>query len=197
MTAVPPADAEIPERHPQSPAPGSAIGAHNPNCLGCGPRHATGLHLEVVAGEGLSVHARYEVTEHHQGAPGLAHGGVLAVAMDEVLGAANWMLRVPAVTGRLETDFVAPVPVGTVLEITARIVGKSGRKVYTEGEAVVWGTGNVAVRSRGLFIQVPLEHFISHGRAEDVQAAIRERGSVTRPQAGQQSLESGNLEIGP
>ena len=53
------------------------------------------------------------VTEHHQGAPGQAHGGLLATAFDETMGFLLWVVGRPAVTARLETDYVLPVPVGS------------------------------------------------------------------------------------
>ena len=54
-----------------------------------------------------------EVGDYHQGAPGLAHGGIIATAMDEAMGALNRLLLVPVVTVHLEVDYVRPVPVGS------------------------------------------------------------------------------------
>ena len=127
-----PEGALIPERHPKAPAVGSKIPSHFGHCFGCGELHPTGLHLVAYAGQGMDVAAEFIVTENHQGAPGLAHGGLLSLAFDEALGKLMWLLRAPAVTGRLETDFLKPVPVGSTLHITAQITGQEGRKVYTE-----------------------------------------------------------------
>jgi acyl-coenzyme A thioesterase PaaI-like protein len=134
--------------------------------------------MRVFAGTDLSVVGEFTVTEHHQGAPGLAHGGLLAAAFDEVLGALNWLLAHPAVTARLETDFRRPVPVGSVLRIDARITGAKGRKVWTSAVGRLTGPdGPVAVTAAALFVQVPLEHFRDHGSAEHVAAAIEDRAS--------------------
>jgi acyl-coenzyme A thioesterase PaaI-like protein len=99
------------------------------------------------------------VSELHQGAPGLAHGGVLAAAFDEALGAAAELAHQPLVTVRLECDFHKPVPVGATLHITARCTGVDGRKVYTAGAARLGPDGPVAARAAGLFLAVPPEHF--------------------------------------
>jgi len=132
--------------------------------------------MQIFAQEGLGVSAEFEVTEHHQGAPGLAHGGLLAAAFDEALGSLSWLIRVPAVTARLETDFKAPVPVGRVVHIDAQIVGVAGRKVYTHAIGRLDGPdGQVVLTSGGLFIQVPLGHFQEHGRPEDVERIVKER----------------------
>jgi acyl-coenzyme A thioesterase PaaI-like protein len=116
---------------------------------------------------------RFLVTEEHQGAAGLIHGGVLAAAFDEVLGAANWLLMAPAVTGRLEVDFRKPVPVGESVEIRARIDSVEGRKVFTSGVGV-FADGTTVAEAAGLFIQVPLEHFARHGRRQDVAAVAKD-----------------------
>lgn len=131
--------------------------------------------MQVTVGEGVTMHGEFTVTENHQGAPGLAHGGLLGCAFDEALGSLTWLLRRPMVTGRLETDFLRPVPVGSTLHITARCLGISGRKIYTQAVGRLGGGGGpTAVRARALFIEVSLEHFREFGRAEDVAAAIQE-----------------------
>ena len=104
----PPAEAVLPPRHPDAPEPGAGLGTHYAQCFGCGEDRPEGLHLRIEAGQGVSVAAKFEVAPAHQGAPGLIHGGLLATAFDEVMGSVSWMLRIPAVTGRLETDFVKP-----------------------------------------------------------------------------------------
>ena len=174
--AAPPPEAHLPERHPDAIPVGEMMPAHYDQCYGCGREHPGGLRLQVVAGD-LSIHATFEVTDAHQGAPGLAHGGLLATAFDEALGALNWLLMAPAVTARLETDFRKPVPVGSVLHIDAEIVGISGRKVYTRGVARIGLEGPVALTARAMFVQVGLEHFIEHGDAEVVRSQALRRGA--------------------
>jgi acyl-coenzyme A thioesterase PaaI-like protein len=173
-----PAGAQLPQRHPDAPAPGEPLPSHYDHCFTCGPAHPTGLHMRILADEGISVRASFTVTDDHQGAPGLAHGGVLASAVDETLGAVGWLLRVPMVTARLETSFVRPVPVGSVLNMVARCDGISHRRVYLSAEGTL-ADGVVAIRSRALFVQVPLQHFAEHGRRAELDKAI-ERPEVQR-----------------
>lgn len=189
LPTTPPPDAVLPERNPNAPAPGQPIPSHYALCYGCGTDHETGLHLAVVAGEGLSLTGRFTVTEHHQGAPGLAHGGLLSAAFDDALGSLNWLLTAPAVTARLETDFRRPVPVGSTLFIEAEVVGVKGRKVFTRATGRLDAPdGPVALTAAALFIQVPLEHFTTHGRPEDVERAREDR-------AVRRSVD--NLEVNP
>ncbi|MCX9190738.1 thioesterase [Carbonactinospora thermoautotrophica] len=177
-TSVLPPEAVVPEPHPDAPPPGAKLGSHYSRCFGCGRDHPTGLHMELTVGEGLSVDARFTVTENHQGAPGLAHGGLLAAAFDEALGSITWLLRRPAVTARLETDFLRPVPVDSTLYLHAKCDGVAGRKIYLSAEGRLDALdGPVAVRAHAIFVTVTLEHFTTHGRPEDV-AAARESGDV-------------------
>lgn len=144
------------------------MGQHYQHCFGCGDLHPTGLHLQVTAGEGVTVSAEFTVTDHHQGAPGLAHGGLLATAFDEAMGFLLWLGGAPAVTGRLETDYLLPVPVGTTLVMHCECLGVQRRKVYVRGVGRLGSAdGPIAVRAAGLFITVPLEHFSRHVRPGD------------------------------
>jgi len=172
----PPHGAVLPQRGDAAPAPGSIIPSHFRWCYGCGSDHPSGLHMQLNAGNGLSTEGSFLVTDMHQGAPGLAHGGLLTTAMDEVLGSLNWLLGKPAVTAHLECDFRRPVPVGTELSMRARVDGALGRRVYMSGEALIGA--RVAVSARAVFVQVPIEHFLEHGSSEQVEQAVidRDRG---------------------
>ncbi|NJQ01990.1 PaaI family thioesterase [Streptomyces zingiberis] len=176
---TPPADAVAPARHSGAPAPGEPLGSHYDHCFGCGGKQPHGLHLEIRAGEGVSATAVLTVREEHQGAPGLAHGGVLAAALDETLGALGWMLRTIAVTGRLETDFVRPVPVGTELHLRAEVTAVHGRKIYATAAGRAGGPeGPLAVRAAALFVAVEVEHFTENGRDEEIRAAMADPDQV-------------------
>jgi len=166
-STVPPEGAEIPPRHPKAPEPGTMIPSHFGHCFGCGELHPTGLHLVAHAGEGQNLTAVFTVTENHQGAPGLAHGGLLSLAFDEALGKLMWLLRAPAVTARLETDFLRPVPMGSTLHISARITGQVSRKVYCEAEGRLNSVdGELAVKAAALFVIVPMNHFLDNAPKE-------------------------------
>ncbi|MFE9972834.1 PaaI family thioesterase [Streptomyces hirsutus] len=183
-TLHPPADAIPPVRHPDAPAPGELLGAHYDQCFGCGGQQPHGLHIEARAGEGVSVTASFTVRPVHQGAPGLAHGGVLASALDETLGALSWLLRTIAVTGRLETDYVRPVPVDATLHLEAEVTAVAGRKIYSTATGRIGGPdGPVAVRADALFVEVKIDHFVDHGREEEIQAAMDDPDQVRRARA--------------
>lgn len=162
-----PVGALVPERHPLAPPIGSKIPSHFGHCFGCGELHPTGLHLVAYAGAGADITAQFTVTENHQGAPGLAHGGILSLAFDEALGKLMWLLRAPAVTARLETDFLMPVPIGSTLHISAKITGQVNRKVYMSAEGRLSSVdGPVVVKAAALYVIVPMEHFLNSAPKE-------------------------------
>ena len=173
-STIPPDGAIIPERHPEAPATGSKIPSHFAHCFGCGEKHPTGLHLVAHVGNGMDITAEFVVSENHQGAPGLAHGGLLSLAFDEALGKLVWLLRAPAVTARLETDFIKPVPMGSKLFITAEITGQVNRKVYCSAVGRLNSPdGEIAVRAAALYVIVPMTHFLQNAPADYLQAIAK------------------------
>jgi len=173
-STTPPEGSIIPPRHPEAPANGSRIPSHFAHCFGCGEKHPTGLHLVAHVGNEMNITAEFVVSENHQGAPGLAHGGLLSLAFDEALGKLMWLLRAPAVTARLETDFLKPVPMGSKLFISAEITGQVSRKVYCSAVGRLNSPdGEIAVRAAALFVIVPMSHFLQNAPAEYLEAIAK------------------------
>lgn len=171
-SSLPPEDAVLPALHAGAPRPGEALPMHYAYCIGCGDKVPNGLRMTHVAGEGLQIISRFTVGEGHQGAPGLAHGGLLTLAFDEALGALNYLLGTPAVTARLDMEFLRPVPVGSVLEIHSQITGVSGRKIYKAAVGhIADDAASPVLRAQALFIEVPVSHFSTYG-APDVLAKL-------------------------
>lgn len=172
-----------------APAPGTVLGQHYNRCYGCGEAAPSGLRMTFRVGEGVSVVSQFVVTDEHEGAAGLAHGGLLAAALDETQATLLWVLRVPAVTVRLETDYLAPVPVGSTVRIEATCLGVSDRKIFTAAEGHLISPddetlpdesnkGVLAMRAAALFVAVPVEHFTAFGRPDLVEASMNRRVEV-------------------
>jgi acyl-coenzyme A thioesterase PaaI-like protein len=173
-STTPPEGSIIPPRHPEAPATGSKIPSHFAHCFGCGEKHPTGLHLVAHVGNAMDITAEFVVSENHQGAPGLAHGGLLSLAFDEALGKLMWLLRAPAVTARLETDFLKPVPMGSTLYISAEITGQVSRKVYCSAVGRLNSPdGEIVVRAAALYVIVPMSHFLQNAPADYLEAIAK------------------------
>jgi acyl-coenzyme A thioesterase PaaI-like protein len=144
-------------------------------CFGCGDVPG-GLRMPIVTGPGRTITATWTVQPHHQGAVGLAHGGAIAAAFDEVLGAVQIHFGETAVTASLTTEFRLPVPVGSVVHLLARPEQREGRKMRVVGEARLGGPdGPVAARAEGLFVVVGEEHFARFGAAQEHTAVPLDR----------------------
>ncbi len=89
------------------------------HCFGCGPLNEEGLQLKFVPGPEGSV-AELVVPERFQSWSGMAHGGVVALLLDEAVGWAAWHAGHPGVTGRLQVSFRRPLKLGEAV----RVVGK-------------------------------------------------------------------------
>jgi acyl-coenzyme A thioesterase PaaI-like protein len=89
----------------------------------------------VVRHEGDEVVADLTLRRAFEGAPGRAHGGIVAAAFDDVTGFVIGQLKEPAFTGELTVRYLAPVPVDEPLEMRARLDGRERRKLFISAEA--------------------------------------------------------------
>src|SRR4249919_2105978 len=87
-----------------------------------------------------------------EGAPGRAHGGIVAAAFDDVTGFVIGTLQEPAFTGELTVRYVAPVPVDQPLVMRARLDGRERRKLFISGE--VRAGDQVVATCRAIYITV-------------------------------------------
>jgi acyl-coenzyme A thioesterase PaaI-like protein len=119
-------------------------------CFGCSPTNAAGLQLRFRREGGL-VCAQYRIPDRFHGAPGIAHGGIVATILDEVsCAAAVFVGDRFVVTGELTVRYEHPVPVDTVLDLEAALVSTAHPR-YAEIEARVRQGETTLARSTGKF----------------------------------------------
>jgi len=97
--------------------------------------------------EPVEVVARCTFTASHAGSPGRVHGGVAALALDEVTGVAVRAAGASGMTVHLEVSLKGPVPLDRPVEIRGRYTRGEGRKAWATGEIVVDGTAVVTAES--------------------------------------------------
>ena len=90
------------------------------HCFGCGPLNEEGLRLKFEPGPDGSV-AEYLVPERFQSWAGMAHGGIVALMLDEAVGWAAWHAGHPGVTGRLQVSYRRPLKLGEHVRIAGRV----------------------------------------------------------------------------
>jgi acyl-coenzyme A thioesterase PaaI-like protein len=102
--------------------------------------------------QGEDIVAEVVLRRAFEGAPGRAHGGIVAAAFDDVTGFVIAQIREPAFTGELTVRYLAPVPVDEPLELRARLDGRERRKLFISGEARA--RGEVIATCRAIYITV-------------------------------------------
>ncbi|MEO8228196.1 MAG: PaaI family thioesterase [Chloroflexota bacterium] len=174
----------------------TAIGAASPtipsfefephNCFACGSLNEHGLQLDLHLGDGRSW-TELELPARFEGWVGIAHGGILATLLDEVMAWAlvaqdNW-----GVTARLAVDFRRPVPIGQPIRAEGWIVRTRRRLVDTAGQ-VVGSDGTILARAEAVYLAVDEVRkrelqarygYRMRAARDDTQAADRGAGAAT------------------
>jgi acyl-coenzyme A thioesterase PaaI-like protein len=137
------------------PADGDSMD-HFPDCVVSGRANPMGIAIEVHR-DGDDAVARVTLGAAFEGAPGRAHGGIVAAVFDDTMGFVLSMERTPAFTGRLSVSYRAPTPVGEPLEFRCRLAERTDRKLLITGEAR--HGDQLVAEAEGLFISIPIERF--------------------------------------
>jgi uncharacterized protein (TIGR00369 family) len=122
--------------------------ATNPALGSCNP-----IAPEVVVeqGDAGSVRGTVRFGLAHIGPPGLAHGGVIASVLDQVLGIATQVAGHPGMTVELTVRFRRPTPIEQVLAFEARHVETTGRRTQAWG-AIYDSQGDLAAEATATFV---------------------------------------------
>lgn len=118
------------------------------HCYGCGRLNPDGLQLKT-RWEGDEAVARFVPREYHIAVPGFVYGGLIAslvdchaigtaaAAVERAAGREIGAVEAPRfVTASLKIDFLKPTPLGQELEVRARPVSVSPRKVVVEARVL-------------------------------------------------------------
>jgi acyl-coenzyme A thioesterase PaaI-like protein len=95
-----------------------------------------------------------------EGAPGRAHGGVVAALIDETMGLVLAIHGVLAFTGQLDITYLAPTPIGEALSARAWLSRHTHRKLFVE--ASVRAKDVEVATATALFIAVDPAKFLKH-----------------------------------
>jgi acyl-coenzyme A thioesterase PaaI-like protein len=121
------------------------------NCFACGTLNTGGLHLDLHV-DGERCWTDLEIPERFQGWDEIAHGGIVATILDEVMAwslvdADNWGL-----TARLTVAFKRPVPLGRPMHVEGWITESRRRVITTAGRMVAGGSGEVLATAEALYV---------------------------------------------
>ena len=118
-------------------------------CFGCSGSNTDGLRMRFRR-QGETVYADYAIPEKFHGAPGIAHGGIVATMLDEV--SCAWAVFVGdqrVVTGELSIRYRQPCPVAIPVRLEAHLTDRNPR--YFVVEARVSKDGVLLAHSTGKF----------------------------------------------
>ena len=85
------------------------------------------------------------------GPPGHVHGGAMAAALDEAMGAVCWMNDHKTVAASISVKFIAMLPVETETILEAVIERVDGRKIFTRA-TLMNVAGELLAQASGLFV---------------------------------------------
>lgn len=94
----------------------------------------------------------------YEGPPGCVHGGYVAAAFDELLGATQSLSGAPGMTGTLTIRYESPTPLHSPLRFEGRLVGVERRKIFTEGTC--FAGDRVTATAKGTFISMQPGQFL-------------------------------------
>ncbi|MDP9820742.1 PaaI family thioesterase [Nocardioides massiliensis] len=115
-----------------------------------GKRNAVAPPLEVERDPAGRAWSHFALGAAYEGPPGLVHGGVTALILDQIAGEAAAAGGTPGMTGQLNLRYERPTPLGP-LSVEAWVDRREGYKTWVKGE-MRDAEGQATVTCEGLFI---------------------------------------------
>jgi len=129
------------------------------HCFGCGAANPAGMKLAFD----LDLDARrsrgsFTLGANYAGGGGFAHGGIIAVVLDEAMGKLSRLADESAVTAEMNIDYRKPVPVDKAIVVEGWQEEEKGRNRFRVAE-IRDLQGNLLARGKGRFVIVKQAHF--------------------------------------
>jgi uncharacterized protein (TIGR00369 family) len=130
--------------------------APNPSnkCFGCGGDNDGGMKLTFEQDNvNRRIVGQFVLGERYQGGAGFAHGGVIALLLDEAMGKVCRFREVRAVTAELTVEYLKPVGVNKEIVVEGHEMEMKGRNLFLAGE-IRDAEGQVLARGKGRFVVI-------------------------------------------
>jgi uncharacterized protein (TIGR00369 family) len=142
------------------------------HCIGCGPLAETGLKMRFVVERDGSVSCAFTLPQRFQGWRDVAHGGVVALVLDEAMAYAAGARGHLGVTADLKMRFRKPVPIGEPLVVRGEVRWQRRNALGIAAE-LFDATGALLASGEGTFISrgtvPPGQRFGESVRVEDLE----------------------------
>jgi acyl-coenzyme A thioesterase PaaI-like protein len=128
------------------------VDAHN--CFGCGTLNNHGLQLELHT-QGGRCWTEVELPERFEGWDGIAHGGIVATILDEVMAWALIDQDAWGLTARMTVAFKRPVAIGRRVRGEGWVVDTRRRVLRSAGWLVDAIDGTTLATAEGTYVAAP------------------------------------------
>ena len=124
------------------------------NCFGCGGANGVGMKLafDLLVDE-RRTRGKFVLGSRYGGGAGFAHGGIIAVLLDEAMGKISKLTEERAVTAELSIEYKKPVTLHDEIVVEGWQESETGRNRFRVGE-IRDAAGNLLARGRGRFVVV-------------------------------------------
>jgi uncharacterized protein (TIGR00369 family) len=121
-------------------------------CFGCGGDNSGGMKLTFEQDNvNRRIVGRFILGDRYQGGGGFAHGGIIALMLDEAMGKVCRFREVRAVTAELTVEYLKPVAVANEIIVEGRETELKGRNLFLAGE-IRNESGEVLARAKSRFV---------------------------------------------
>jgi len=120
------------------------------------------------------VHGRAFFGSAYEGPPGCVHGGYIAGAFDELLGATQSLSGQPGMTGTLTVVYRSPTPLHAELHFVGELIGVEGRKIFTKGS--LFAGSRLCAEANATFISIDFAKFAELKAAREAAEQTRLTG---------------------
>jgi uncharacterized protein (TIGR00369 family) len=129
------------------------------HCFGCGASNPSGMKLSFdLDFDAARTRGSFTLGPNYAGGGGFAHGGIIAVVLDEAMGKLSRLTEEKAVTAEMHIEFKRPVPIGKNIVVEGWQEEEKGGNRFRVAE-IRDQQGNLLARGKGRFVVVQPSHF--------------------------------------
>ena len=123
-------------------------------CFGCGAANPVGMKLPFELDlDAQRTRGHFVLGPNYAGGAGFAHGGIIAVVLDEAMGKLSKLTEERAVTAEMSIEYRKPVPVDQEIFAEGWQEDEQGRNRFRVAE-IHEAQGNLLARAEGRFVVV-------------------------------------------
>jgi uncharacterized protein (TIGR00369 family) len=138
------------------------------HCFGCGAANDAGMKLAFELDfDDRRARGKFILGPNYAGGAGFAHGGIIAVVLDEAMGKLSRLTQEQAVTAEMSIEYRKPVPIDKEIVVEGWQEEEKGRNRFRIAE-IRDSQGSLLARGKGRFVVVTQAHFAEAGAAKPI-----------------------------